>query len=414
MKQTQGSYITGYVTILIEGKFPESFFQICVEHGITVWNVKSKSAEACQGNVKLSDLSAVKKLRKKTGHKLSFINKKGYPFLFRRLLRKKPLLIGFFLSILLVFLLSNMIWEVKVTGVPKEIEEKIIEQLEQYGIHTGSWILSLDSPNEIQQNLVDDVPELLWVGVDQKGTTFYLEGVEKVVVKEEPPDGPRNLIAAKEGVIKNMYVSRGRAQVAVNDYVEPGDLLVSGVIGEDRVESEDEEETDDEENSQVEYVPADGEIIANTWYETSVTVPLMSNQELLTGQNKKRYYLKLGDVQFPVWGFTDPPYQHIHRETNEQSINFFNWELPVKFVETTLNEKIYDQEERTKEEAIQIGIQQAKNELQLRLGPDAEILSEKVLHETTDNGKVTLDLYISAEENIATEQPINEPLNQGD
>lgn len=47
-----------------------------------------------------------------------------------------------------------------------------------------------------------DVPELLWAGVDQKGTTFYLEGVEKVVVEESDPKQPRNLVAAKKALLQ--------------------------------------------------------------------------------------------------------------------------------------------------------------------------------------------------------------------
>jgi len=414
MKQTQGSYFSGYVTILIEGNTPETFFQICAEQGITVWDVKKKAPDACEGNIKLTDLQSVKKLRRQTGYRLSFVNKKGYPFLVKRLISKKPLLIALLLSILFIFVISNMVWEVKVTGVPKEIEEKIVKQLNEYGVHPGSWMLSLDSPKEIQQNLINDVPELLWVGVDQKGTTLFLDGVEKIVVKKEAPEKPRNLVATKKGVIKNMYVARGVPKVAVNDYVKPGDVLVSGILDERDASQDSEDEEEEKESRNLKLVPAEGEIIANTWYEVSVTVPLNANREVLTGEKKKKYFIKIGDVQLPIWGFKDPPFQETHQEIHEQPINFFKWELPIKFVETTISEKIYEDTERTKEEAIQAGIEQAKHELQLELGPDAKILSEKLLHETTESGKVRLDLYISAEENIANEEPLNEPLSQGD
>src|SRR5690606_10507193 len=123
-----------------------------------------------------------------------------------------------------------VIWKVQVTGVPKEVEDKIVAQLNEYGIHPGAWMLTIDSPKEIQQNLLNDIPELLWVGVDQRGTTISLEGVEKVVVKEDPPEHPRHLVATKKGVIKNMYVSQGVPKVSVNDFVERGDVLVSGIL----------------------------------------------------------------------------------------------------------------------------------------------------------------------------------------
>ncbi|WP_337020494.1 sporulation protein YqfD [Oceanobacillus massiliensis] len=49
-------------------------------------------------------------------------------------------------------------------------------------------------------------------------------------------------------------------------------------------------------------------------------------------------------------------------------------------------------------------------QLQNELGTDAKILSEKVLHETMEHGKVKLNLYISVEENIVK----HEPIDQGD
>jgi similar to stage IV sporulation protein len=406
MKQIQATFFTGYVTISIKGNRPELFFQLCAQKGVPVWDIKKTAADKCQGNVKLNDVNKIKNIRKNTNYKIRFTQKKGIPFFLSRLIRRKELLIGIVLSIMLILFLSNIIWEVKVTGVPKDIEEKVIKQLDSYGVHSGAWKFSIDSPNDIQKKLVEDVPELLWVGVDQQGTTYYLEGVEKVIVEEEEVDGPRHLVATKKGVIKNMYVTEGIPQVSVNDYVEPGDILVSGIINEETDENED---TENEERER-EYVAAEGEITATTWYEAEVTIPLQTSVELVTGKHEKKYYIRIGNMQLPVWGFTEPDYNDIHRETDEKPVNFLKWELPLTFVEMTLSEMLYQKEERTKEEAVNIGIEQAKNELTLQLGQDAEIISEKVLQETTDSGKVKVNLYMNVEEDIAEVQP----LNQGD
>ncbi|MFA1820449.1 sporulation protein YqfD [Virgibacillus oceani] len=406
MKKIQGSFFTGYVTISVNGNQPELFFQLCAEKGIPVWDIKKTASNQCQGNVKLSDVSEIKKIRKQTYYKIRFAQKAGVPFFLSRFFRRKELLIGIVLSIMLILFLSNIIWEVKVTGVPKDIEEKITKQLDSYGVHTGAWKFSIDSPNDIQKKLVEDIPELLWVGVDQKGTTYNLEGVEKVIVEEEEVDGPRHLVATKKGVIKNMYVTEGIPQVSVNDFVEPGDVLVSGIIDDEESENEDTED----EKKEVEYVAAEGEITGTTWYEAEVTIPLKKSLELLTGEHKNKYYIRAGNLQLPVWGFGEPDYNAIHREIDEKPINFIKWDLPFSFVQMTLNEMVYQEDERTKEEAINIGIEQAKSELTLQLGQDAEILSEKILQETTDSGKVKVNLYLNVEEDIAEFQP----LNQGD
>src|SRR5699024_12853378 len=134
---------------------------------------------------------------------------------------------------LFIFFLSNIIWKVDIKGVPTDMEAEITKQLKKYGIHSGAWIISLDEPNVIQQKLMSDLPELLWIGIERKGTTYSLEGVEKIIVEEEKSPGPRNLVATKKGIITSMYVSKGVPKVRIHDYVEPGDLLVSGFMQEE-------------------------------------------------------------------------------------------------------------------------------------------------------------------------------------
>ncbi|MFS0672849.1 sporulation protein YqfD [Ornithinibacillus sp. 179-J 7C1 HS] len=408
MKQIQGSFIKGYVRIVVSGNLPELFFQECTTKGITVWNIKKEGKNSCSGNVKLSDLSKVKLLRRGKNYKISFKQRRGYPFLLSRFLRKKEFVLSFIMSILLILFMSNIIWKVEVTGdLPIEIEEKIAKQLDEYGIHPGAWIFTIDSPGIIQQKLTNDIPELLWVGVRQKGTTFQLEGVEKIVVKEEEVDGPRDLVATKKGVIKSMYVSRGLPKVEINDYVRPGQILVSGTLNQIEAKPDEDESNDEKEIKQI-VVPAEGEIIATTWYEMDVTVPLKQNYELLTGNQEKKYYFGINDFKVPVWGFRSPEYEAVHYDSTETPLRFLKWDLPFKIIETTLSEKKLHELERSKEEAIQAGIKQAKEELQLQLGPKAKVVSEKVLHETVENGKVKLELYMTVEENIAKAQPITQ------
>ncbi|WP_010097041.1 sporulation protein YqfD [Ornithinibacillus scapharcae] len=410
MKQIQGSYIKGYVTIIVKGRMPELFFQQCVNNGISVWNVRREGKSSCSGNIKLTDIPQVKQLRREGDYKISFDKRRGYPFLFSRFLRRKEFVLSFIMSVLLILFMSNVIWKIEITGeLPKEIEEKIATQLNEYGIHPGAFLFTIDAPGKIQQKLIDDIPELLWVGVHQKGTTYQLEGVEKIVVKKDEVSGPRNLVATKKGVIKKMYVSKGVPKVMVNDFVKPGQLLVSGTLNENTNEQGDTNKQEDEkEKPNPILVAADGEIVASTWYEVDVTIPLKKNYELLTGNQEKRYYIGINNFKLPIWGFASPEYKAIHQDNKETSLNFFKWTLPIKIIESTLSEKQYHELERSREEAIKDGIKQAKEELQLQLGPDAKITSEKVLHESIENGKVKLYLYITVEENIAKAQPINQ------
>ncbi|WLV23596.1 sporulation protein YqfD [Aciduricibacillus chroicocephali] len=405
MAKHQGTFMTGYVTIVVTGKLPERFFQACAKAGIPAWDIRKTGTDTCRGRIEKVHIPAIRELRRGYNFKIRFVEKKGLPFLWRGFLRKKEWFAAAVLSLLLIIFLSNILWRVEVSGVPHELEVKIEKQLKKYGIHSGAWLFTLDEPSTIQHKLLQDVPQLLWIGVKKSGTSLELRGVEKTIVAKEETKEPRHLIASKNGVIKKMYVSKGRPMKQVDDYVEKGDLLVSGELGENLEESSDEE---DEEKTKKKgtIVAADGDIRARTWYETKVTVPLNATYETLTGNSKKKYYMRFGDFHLPVWGFGSTDYKHTQHDYEENKIRFIKWDMPMQFVTDTLSEKELISRKRTHKEAIAVALEQAKQELQLQLGPEASIVAGKVLHQTIENGKVKLSLYLTAEENIALAEPI--------
>ncbi len=213
------------------------------------------------------------------------------------------------------------------------------------------------------------------------------------------------MVANKSGVIKSMYVKKGLPQVRVNDFVEKGKILVSGAI-----EKLNMEKTKEEENEEVyyEYLASEGEVIATTWYRAEVLIPLQSEHIELTGNIDENYRFGIGSYTFPIWPWNKKEFDDEIKEIDEKKLEIFGWEFPLYIVKEKRMESTSKITERTREQAIEAGIQQAKEDLYRKLGNDARIISEKVLHETNRHGKVKLSLYITVEENIAIEQPINQ------
>ncbi|QHE53004.1 sporulation protein YqfD [Pontibacillus sp. HMF3514] len=393
MKITQGVFFTGYTTVKVKGKFPEFFFNRCSEKGIMLWDIKKIDEHTCQANIKLEDVSLLKQTRRNTDYKISFEKRMGLPFWISSLMNKKPLVIGFLLGCMMVFLLSNMVWRIQIDGVTPEIEHKIEKHLDRYGVQFGAWKFNIDTPSMMQQKLLTDIPELLWIGITENGTTYHLQGIEKTIVEEKIEMGAQHLIASKKGVIVDMFVEEGVPLVKVNDFVEEGDMLVSGLIG-----REDEEEA----------VRAKGEIIAETWYKSQLSIPLSVNYDVLTGEKKNQYAINIAGFGVPIWGFGNPDYKNIHTETYNKPFYLFKWEIPLSLITKKLWEKEVFEKTRTEDEAVKVGIEQAKKELRGKLHEDADIISEKVLHRKKENGKVKLILYFKVEENIVKTQPITQ------
>ncbi|KGP73157.1 sporulation protein YqfD [Pontibacillus yanchengensis] len=393
MKRTQGVFFNGYTTFKVTGSFPEFFLNRCVENGIVIWNIKKLDESSCQANIKLEDIPKLKDLRKNMSYKISFSSRIGLPFLINAIWKRKPLVIGFLLSLILIFTLSNMVWDIDIEGVTPEIEHKIKENLDEYGVRKGAWKFKLETPSQMQQRLLNDVPELLWIGITEKGTTYHLQGVEKTIVEEKDEGGPQHLVAKKKGIIVDMYVEKGEPKVNVNDFVQPGDILVSGLIG-----GEDDQQA----------VHAKGEIIAETWYESEVSIPINVEYKVITGEKEKQYAISLFNASVPIWGFTKPDYKQSFMEEKEHPLYLFNWKIPLAFKTKYIWEQEVFEQNRSQEEAVSAGIEQAKRELSKQLPIDAKILREKILHEKKENGKVKLILYIKVQENIVKPYPITQ------
>lgn len=400
MKRVQGSFFTGYVTVEVRGEHPERFFQLCMDElQIVVWDIQRESLTSCKGKMRLRDIKHIRHIRKNTHYKITFIERSGYPFIWRQWMKKKHIVLSVVLSFFLVFALSNIIWSIQVTGVSSDVEEKIIQALHDEQVKKGNWMFSVGTPSHIQHTLMEEVPELLWVGVEKKGTSFLLEGIEKKRVELIEDEAPRNLIASKKGVITYMHVSKGEPLVRVNDAVEKGDILVSGLI--ERADEDDEERTT---------VVSEGEVIAETWYEVDVTVPLESRIEKVTGEQMNRWYVHVASLPIRLWGWKDPPYEDVFIEEDQQPLYFLQWKTPFSISKITMHEKRPITETYTKDEAILIAIEQVHKDIRMQLGQGAIIKDEKVLHETEESGKVSVQLLITVEEDIVD----TEPLLQGD
>jgi similar to stage IV sporulation protein len=403
MKYKQGLYFEGYITICVEGKRPEIFLNKCMHENIPIWDVKKKDNNKCEAKVHLKNLSKVKKIRRELGYKISFKDKFGLPFLLAQLKMKKPLVIGLLLGLLFIFTLSNVVWQVKITGVSPEMEYKIKQRLDHYGLKQGIFKFSVGSLEDIERNITNELKDVMWVGIEEKGTTYIVQGVEKTIVNKEEQNAPQHLVATREGEIVKILVETGDPLVKVHQHVDKGDRIVSGIIGQNKNENENEEK---EQNNNQQKVHSEGKVYAKTWYTAETIVPLEYEYKTLTGKKDEHYKINFGSFSVPIWDFISPDYKNTFEEKEKQSLYFLNFKLPFKVEKNTIYEQQTIKGKRTEKKAIEEGIAQAKRELKKQMDYDAEIVNVTVLHNELQNGKVKLNLSIEVIENIAKPQPI--------
>ena len=391
MKNQWIHFFYGYVTVKVTGKGLERFLNRLSRQGILIWNVKRIDQDSMTFQLGLNKLYPLRRAVRKSDLSIHFIDKHGFPFLFKRLLFNSGFLIGFVCFFLLLFLLSNMIWGIQIQGAGPKTEEQIWKELDKLGVEVGGLQFLTDSPEEIQRILTNNIPEITWVGVKLDGTVYTLTVVEKNEPEREAETGPQHLVASKKGTIVSMYVKKGQPMVVVNDYVRPGQMLVSGQMG-------------SEKNHQ--YIAAEGEIIAETWYRAEVTVPLKKELTVMTGNEQSKRYLQFGDWDLPIWGFGNPDYQAFEKDTTVHPFQFLRWQLPISYKEVEIREVEKAVRQLNESDAIKTGIEIAKKDLLSNLGEEAKIKGENILHKEVQNGKVKLTILFQVTENIAKGQPI--------
>lgn len=393
MKNKWIYYFYGRVTVKVTGKGIERFLNVLLRNGLYIWNVKRHGTETVTFKMKLEDAIQLRHFARKSEIRLSFLKRSGMPFLIKRVLKNSGFLLGSILFLLLIFLLSNVVWGIEIKGAKPATEYKIRKELDKMGVQVGKIQFFIRDVESIQKNLTDHIGAITWVGVELKGTTYHFQVVEKNQPKAPEQLPARNLVAKKKATIVNMYVEKGQPVVDLHDQVQPGQLLVSGLIGKEGEEKP---------------VAAKGEVWGETWYTSHVNLPLNTKFNVFNGKEKRKYSLSIAGLKIPFWGFGKPPFQNYETETNVQKTHFLKWELPISIINETFRERQEIVRSYNEEEAVKISMDLAKKDIKSKLDDDAIIKEEKILHKAIDSGTVKLDVYFKVYENIVQPQPITQ------
>ncbi|WLR49887.1 sporulation protein YqfD [Bacillus tianshenii] len=391
LKNHWTSFFYGYTKVVVEGRLLEPFLNHSAKMGIHMWEMKRTGEESFIAYVQVKDVKALRHYARAYHCKLRFIERRGLPFLQTRALRNSGFVGGLLAFIVLLFVLSNMVWGIEIKGAEPDVEHALRKAVNEYGIKRGKLIITLPDTAVIQRELTLQVDGLTWLGVERKGTTYHFQVVEEKKVELQEVKGPQHLVAKKRAVIHDMFVEEGQPIVSVDDFVDKGDVLVSGIIGKE---------------GQTKMAAAKGEVLGEVWYQSRVVVPLKTKFSVLTGEKQAKHLFYIGNFSFPFWGFKEVPYEAYETNTKKTPFLLLNWTTPFAYEQKLYLEKKQSLRQYDQKTAVMEGKKMAKKELISRIGKDAVIKGEKVLHQAIENGKVKLTIHYQVIEDIAVEQPI--------
>ncbi|MYL19815.1 sporulation protein YqfD [Halobacillus litoralis] len=388
----QRGYFEGVLTIEASGPLLEPFLQACTRRGCRITGLRRLDETTVRFSVRLKDWKTLRSLRRKYKCRLTIKEGKGVPFLYKLMMRRLSVAAAFLAALVLIFLAANTLWSIKVEGLTPELEAAVEKKLTSYGVSPGRLTIGMKDPNDIQQKLLEDIPDLLWIGVKKQGTSYHLYGVKKIRHDTNQDTRPSDLIASKKGMIVQTFIKKGRPLVSVYDVVKKGQVLATGELVEE---------------GEV-FVHTEGHVTAETWYRVEQELPLQQILTLTDGTVEAEYHLKIGSWSIPLWGWWRGNEGSYRDENVTTDWKVFSYPLPLNMKRVDHFAIDTGAMESSRKEIEKIGRKAAGQSLLQELEPGAEIKDEKVLHLSEEHGKVKLILLYKVYEDIAETKYISQ------
>lgn len=385
------AWFRGYVEVEIRGRNIETLLNEAAETGCPVWGVRRVGEGTVRLYTDLRSFFSWRPLLRRTECKIHVTSRRGLPFWLARMESRLFFMAGMVLFVFGVYLLSQLVWQVEVSGNERIADEEVAAAAEELGIYRFQWKFRLDEPQRLANELMRRMPGTAWIGVEIRGTKVHIRVVEQTVPEPRPLMSPRHLVASADAVVTEILVEQGQVLVRRNMRVKKGDILVSGQIG-------------DEASGRT--VVAKGSVKGLVWYAYTIRSPLAHQHKVYTGAEKTRRYLVLGNRALMVWGYGELPFQTYETSILRKQMKWRKAELPFGWIREQLKEVDVTERTVSESEAKNIGLAQARADVLAKAGALAAVRDEKILHEKIEGGKVYMKVLFEVEQEITRELPI--------
>lgn len=269
----------GYVRIKVISADCTALLSFLNLKGIQIIDIQYVDDLSVRFCIRRRDYKHVKQILKQREEQLRVLSVFGAYWNIKKLYRRPVLVFGVLFLLFLVLYLPTRILFVGVVGNDKVPTNLILDKAESCGITFGVSRESLRS-EKIKNRLLESVPELQWVGVNSYGC-FAVISVEEKSSRRNTDATPfcTNIVAARDGVITEIAVTKGTVKCEVGQSVKKGQVLVSGYA---------------DHGFKLTVTGADAEIFAQTGRSLIVTTPSVFQKRMAISKEEYRYSLILG------------------------------------------------------------------------------------------------------------------------
>lgn len=381
-------YFRGYVLFSVSGRYPERFINITARNGVRLWNVKRQN-EGFTACMYRADYRRIRPLARGAGVVLRIKGKRGIPDLMFRYRDRVGAAVGVCAFLLTVFVMSQFIWCIDITGLDTISRSEMISLMREEGLYVGAFKPSLDY-NGIARAMMLDKHEIGWMAVNVTGSYASVE------IKEESPapdvadvTTPCNIKASSDGLILRIEAAEGEAAVTEGSGVIEGQLLVSGVRG--------------SEETGYRLVHADARVIAQTQRQAAFSTSSVVASLRPTGETAERKTASVFGLRIP-YRFDGVSTPYAVSRTVTLSPSPLDITLPIGTVTESVS--ALEKKEQTLDDKTAEAFLKRQSDLYEVFSLSDCTVKHRDQRLVKDGGHYTLTVSYTCEEDIACPEPI--------
>ncbi len=368
-----------YVKFKINEKSLEKVIINLHKKKINIYDINKVSSDTYYLIIKKEDYKKVNKL-----YNFIFISNLGISNFIFKLKKYYMFIIGLIISLIFVFILSNIIFKVEIISNDKDLVNRLTNSLDKYDISPYHLKREYKELELIKNKILEEYKsEIEWLEINRVGTKYIVKLNPRILNSETKKYKYQHLVARKNANILSMDIKSGQIMKDKYSYVKKGDIIVSGYTYlNDEIKSTG---------------VALGKVYGEVWYITKVKYPFNYYKKYKTGNKKEYISIKIFNKEIDLFNF-NPFNDKISIEDTILKNNI----LPIRIVKKVDEEVIINSSMNVVEEVKDNALKYSIDRINKTLKDNEYIINYKILNSKIIDSGVELYIFFSVCEDITS------------
>lgn len=396
MKLKKFGFLHHYRKIKIEGTNLSNVVNKCIQEDIDIKDLTCRDRLESTATIRGEDFDRMKRL---AGHsyRLTVLTEGGAVPFFKSIKTRITVFAGAFLLGAFLFYQSIFVAEIRIDGCRSISEESLRTTLARAGLYEGAR--KPESYEDVKKAVYSEFDDITWISIYEEGRLVEIEIAQANDSKFPPKEDrrPVSIVAARSGMIEKILPYKGNACVQKGDYVNKGDVLISGAY---EYQSTDYSKGDDVKTL---YSHAEGQVLAKA--PVHLTYYVEKNQRIrkATGRAIPGLYIRLGNWELDTASWFKG---YEVSERKEKKLLELVKPLPLKVSLVAVKEINIEEKHRNMED-VQAVVEAAVRQYGRDELSEGEEITGSSIDYSESQGVIKAGVLLEVLEDIGVESPID-------